>query len=106
MRGGIVYNKFQNDLWGIFSAGYIIILILVAVLAYKIAPDSTSNANQMHLSIHSNPPGFKANMLILYSKKKEPVESTFLGGEINNIQEIPITDYKIQSDGVWIQPYG
>jgi len=106
LRGGIVYNKFQNDLWGIFSAGYIIILILVAVLAYKIAPDSTSNANQMHLSIHSNPPGFKANMLILYSKKKEPVESTFLGGEINNIQEIPITDYKIQSDGVWIQPYG
>ena len=106
MKGGIVYKKFQNDLWAIFSAGYIIFLILVAVLAYKIAPDSTSNANQMHLSIHSKPPGFQANMLILYSQKKEPVESSFQEGEINNIQEIPITDYKIQSDGVLIQPYG
>jgi len=34
-------------------------MVLMAIFAYQIAPDSTSNANQMHLSIHSKPPGFK-----------------------------------------------
>ena len=106
MKWRIVYKKFQKDLWGIFSISYIIFLILVALFAYKIAPDNTSNANQMHLAIHSNPPGFKVNMLTLYSQKKETEESSFLMGEINNFQEIPIRDYKIQSDGVLIQPFG
>ena len=46
------YKKFLKDLWAFFSITYIFILVLVAVFAYQIAPDSTSNANQMHLSIH------------------------------------------------------
>ena len=60
----------------------------------------------MHLEIHSNPPGFKVNMLTLYSQKKEAEESSFLNGETNNLQEIPIKNYKIQSNGIMIQPYG
>tara|TARA_S200000501_G_C20858474_1_gene758655 strand:+ start:677 stop:1756 length:1080 start_codon:yes stop_codon:yes gene_type:complete len=99
------FKKFKKDLWAIFSASYIIFLILVAVFAYKIAPDSTSNANQMHLSIHSNPPGFEVNILKLFSEEKEAKETSFLKGETNNFQEIPIKDYKILSDGVLIQPY-
>ena len=81
-------------------------LVLVAIFAYQIAPDSTSNANQMHLSIHSKPPGFKVDMLVLHAHNNPSDEKVFFMGEVNNIQEIPIEGYKLRSNGVEIRPYG
>jgi peptide/nickel transport system permease protein len=106
LRGGIVYKKFLKDLWAFFSITYIFILVLVAVFAYQIAPDSTSNANQMHLSIHSKPPGFKTDMLILPIGNQSSQKGFFFKGEVNNRTEIPIQDYKLASAGVSVQPYG
>ncbi len=106
MRETVVYKKFLKDLWALFSVVYIISLVLVAIFAYQIAPDSTSNANQMHLSIHSKPPGFKVDMLVLQAKIPPSHNKSFFSGEVNNRIEIPIQDYKIRSDGAEIQPYG
>ena len=58
-------RRFSEDCIGLFSLFYIVVMIFVAVFAYWIAPDSSSNANQMHLSIHSKPPGFSTQILIL-----------------------------------------
>ena len=58
-------RRFSEDRIGLFSLIYIVVMIFVAVFAYWIAPDSSSNANQMHLSIHSKPPGFSTQILIL-----------------------------------------
>lgn len=58
-------RRFSEDRIGLFSVIYIVVMIFVAVFAYWIAPDSSSNANQMHLSIHSKPPGFSTQILIL-----------------------------------------
>lgn len=106
MKKDIVYKKFLKDLWALFSILFIFILVLAAVFAYQIAPDSTSNANQMHLSIHSQPPGFKSEMLVLYNKNQQTKKGSFFSGEINNREEIPIQDYKLQTNGVNIQPFG
>ena len=81
-------------------------LILVAVFAYQIAPDSTSNANQMHLSIHSKPPGFKVDMFVLPTENSLSNQKSFFLGEVNNMAEIPIQNYKILPEGIEIQPYG
>ena len=58
-------RRFSEDRIGLFSVFYIVAMIFVAVFAYWIAPDSSSNANQMHLSIHSKLPGFSTQILIL-----------------------------------------
>ena len=45
---------------------------MTSTFAYIIAPDSSQYANQMHLSIHSKPPGFETLMLVepnQYKKK-------------------------------------
>jgi peptide/nickel transport system permease protein len=47
---------------GRFQFAFIVILVLVSIFAYVLAPDNSENANQMHLSIHSKPPGFNVNM--------------------------------------------
>ena len=107
MREEIVYKKFLKDLRAVFSVTYIFILVLAAVFAYQIAPDRTSNANQMHLSIHSKPPGFEVEMLLLYPENNHSGEKKgfFLGG-VNNRQELPIENYTIRDNGVEIKPYG
>ena len=40
-------------------------MTFIAAFAYLLAPDNSHNANQMHLSIHSRPPGFSTQILIL-----------------------------------------
>ncbi len=58
-------GRFSEDRIGLFSVMYIVAMIFVAVFAYYIAPDDSANANQMHVSIHSKPPGFSSQILIL-----------------------------------------
>ena len=56
-------RAFLYDLGGYLATGFILICVAISVLAYVIAPDNSVNANQMHLSIHSQSPGFKVKML-------------------------------------------
>ena len=56
-------RAFLYDLGGYLATGFILICVSVSLLAYVIAPDNSVNANQMHLSIHSQPPGFEVKML-------------------------------------------
>ena len=58
-------RRFSEDRIGLFSVFYIVAMVFIAIFAYWIAPDSSPNANQMHLSIHSKPPGFSTQILIL-----------------------------------------
>ena len=98
--------EFFRDPWASVSLAYIFLLILVAFFAYQLAPDSTSNANQMHLSIHSRPPGFKSKMILLASENQSNQSTNFFYGNNDSSDEIPIQDYKFLNEGIQIQPYG
>lgn len=92
----IALHKFKKNFWGVFSFGFIVILLLVSIFAYVLAPDNSENANQMHLSIHSKPPGFSVDMLSipLDGKPGKAVASYFLGFP-NTVTEVAIESYKI-----------
>ena len=66
----LALQKFKKSFWGVFSFWFIVLVGLVSIFAYVIAPDSSQNANQMHLSIHSKKPGFKVMILSLPSENK------------------------------------
>lgn len=85
---------------------FLICCILVAVFAYAIAPDSSENANQMHLSIHSKSPGFKVTMLTIpVALEKQPSISSFFLGSKNADTEIPISDYSVTEEGLLVAEY-
>jgi peptide/nickel transport system permease protein len=92
----IALHKFKKNFWGVFSFAFIVILFFVSIFAYVLAPDNSENANQMHLSIHSKPPGFNVNMLSipLEEKQKRKVENYFLGFP-NSVTEVAIESYKV-----------
>lgn len=103
----LALQKFRRNFWGVLSLGYILFCGLIALFAYVIAPDSSKNANQMHLSIHSQPPGFKTSILTIPSDLSQDqgwLSKHFLG-EIINDTEIPINSFEITQEGISYLPY-
>ena len=97
--GHLALQKFKKNFWGVLSFTVIVIYALLALFAYVIAPDSTRNANQMHLSIHSQPPGFSTKMMILPIKEEDSNFWSFLSGSTSTVEEIPFTKLK-SIDGI------
>ncbi len=96
----LALRKFKRNFWGVFSFLIILLIGVISVFAYAIAPDTSSNANQMHLSIHSQKPGFEVQMLTIPSLEEH--EQSFLSklffGTKSRDAEIPIQSYAIKND--------
>jgi peptide/nickel transport system permease protein len=100
---GLALQKFKKNFWGVLSLGLIVVLLLVSVFAYILAPDKTKNGNWGDLSIHSKSPGFTVKML------EFPSEPTTFGeyftGRETPVQKIPILKYKIEGDSLTYYEY-
>ena len=59
----LLKNIFSKNLLANLCVGFICFGAFVALFAYVIAPDSTANANTMHVTIQTKPPGFSTYML-------------------------------------------
>lgn len=102
----IALHKFKRNLWGVFSFSFLFLCVLIAIFAYALAPDNTQNANQMHLAIHSKPPGFSTKMLVIPSEKIEQNSvSEFFFGKKNTDNEIPISSYELKDNHLLITEY-
>ncbi|WP_460217883.1 ABC transporter permease [Psychroserpens sp. MEBiC05023] len=96
----LALQKFKKDFWGVLSFWIIVLIGLIALFAYVIAPDDSQNANQMHLSIHSKRPGFEVQMLSIPTEIEttQNLFSQLLLGKINNNTEIPISAYTVENN--------
>lgn len=65
------------------------------MFASFIAPDQSPNANQMHLSIHSKPPGFKTQLILIPTEEDEGIS-----------EEIPVRSLRWDEEQLFIVPYG
>ncbi|MFS4484138.1 ABC transporter permease [Hyunsoonleella sp. 2307UL5-6] len=96
----LALQKFKKNFWGVFSFYFIVLVGLVSIFAYVFAPDNSQYANQMHLSIHSQSPGFKIKMLTIPSlvKNEQTVLDKLFFGIKNTDTEVPISDYTIKNN--------
>lgn len=103
----LALQKFKKNTTGVLSFWYIIICGIVAVFAYLLAPDNSSNANQMHLEIHSKKPGFKTLMLTIPSTEinHQSLIDKLLFGNKKPDFEVPISNYTISDKNLIFQPY-
>lgn len=100
----IAIQKFKQSKTGMFSFWFIIFCGLIAVFCYILAPDNSNNANQMHLEIHSKPPGFTVDILAIPNPEQQAQSwiSTFINGRKNTHTEIPIKSYSIKNNSLEI----
>jgi peptide/nickel transport system permease protein len=103
----LALQKFKKNFWGVFSFYFIVLVGLVSVFAYVIAPDNSMHANQMHLAIHSKKPGFKVVILTIPSQNSanQNLFDKMFFGKKNNDTEVPITNYSIQDDVLSYKEY-
>lgn len=103
----LALQKFKRNFWGVFSLCFIILVGLISVFAYVMAPDNSKYANQMHLSIHSKKPGFEVQMLTIPSQLKSGqslVDEIFFGKEIFDT-EIPVSNYQLSGNTITYTEY-
>jgi len=97
--------SFKNILANL-CVGFICFGSLIALFAYFIAPDNTSNANTMHLTLQAKPPGFTT--YLLQETKQQNTQSFFdyfLNGKDKFISETPIEDeYLIDKEFIKYKP--
>lgn len=103
----LALQKFKKNTSGVLSFWFVISSALIAIFAYVLAPDNSSNANQMHLEIHSKKPGFEVLMLTLPSEKtiSQSFFSAVLFGKRNPKTEIPISKYSLSETELTIHTY-
>ncbi|WP_223551114.1 ABC transporter permease [Aestuariivivens sp. NBU2969] len=96
----LALQKFKSNFWGVFSFGFIILVGLVSIFAYILAPDNTQHANQMHLSIHSKQPGFRVMMLTIPSQTKteQNTLSKLFFGIKSSDTKVPISNYRVEDN--------
>ncbi len=96
----LALQKFKKNFWGVLSFWFIVLVGVVSVFAYVIAPDASQNANQMHLAIHSKKPGFKVQMLTIPShlENEQSFFSKLFFGTISGHDEVPITSYSVEAE--------
>ncbi|KAB1153914.1 ABC transporter permease [Tenacibaculum aiptasiae] len=103
----IAIQKFKQSKTGMFSFWFIILCGFTAVFCYVLAPDNSNSANQMHLEIHSKPPGFSVQMLSIPSEKENSQSwfSIFMNGKQNSNTEVPIKSYSVQNNLLEVVKY-
>ncbi|MEX0998157.1 MAG: ABC transporter permease [Flavobacteriaceae bacterium] len=103
----IALQKFKKNFWGVFSFCFLVCCALVAIFCYVIVPDNSANANQMHLSIHSQKPGFEVQILTIPSgvNSNQSVLKNLFFGKQNTDAAIPISNYTLTEQGISIEEY-
>ena len=102
----IAVQQFVKNKLGLFSFYYIIACAFIAVFCYCLAPDNSNNANQMHLEIHSKPPGFSTLLLEIPTSSSTSIWDFILNGNLNPPEEIPIKSYRIDENHLFVKKTG
>ncbi|MBL4605754.1 MAG: ABC transporter permease [Flavobacteriaceae bacterium] len=93
----LAVQKFKRNKIGLISFWFVVFCGFIAVFGYLIAPDNSTNANHMHLEIHSKKPGFSVDMLTIPSQDTN--EQSFFDrlffGTKDLSTEIPIQSYTV-----------
>lgn len=99
------FQRIKKDRWALVCFFYILLLLGISIFAYQLAPDKTRYANQMHLSIHSQPPGFETKMLLV-PQKNGSRKQYFFSGNLNPDEEIPIEEIRLLENGLEFKRVG
>ncbi len=91
-----------------FGIIIITMAIVIAVMAYFIAPDGSSYANRMVVEIGGKKPGYRQQFLLLQKENTLPYQNCLLrllNGRDDPYTYIPITGYQQKADSLVIQKF-
>ena len=101
----LTWKRFRKEKQGLISLGYILLMIVVAIVGYLITPDHSPYCNHQQLEIAIRNPGFTVKMLQVKQPQEVPGYNVFhkmLFGQPDRYQTIPIESYRETGDSVYV----
>lgn len=105
----LTWRRFRKDWQGMLSLGFIICVVIVAVLGYLITPDHSPYCNHQQLEIALQRPGFTVQLL----QVRPPAEVEKVGGlrkmlfgQPAQYQTVPIEGFREDHNIIYVQPFG
>jgi ABC-type dipeptide/oligopeptide/nickel transport system permease subunit len=99
------WKRFRKNKVAFVSLIFIMMVVLIALFAYPLSPDSSTNANTVIVELGTRRPGFKCMFLKKYTNLDIPKQGLIhflIHGEENDFELIPITEYEFKSDSVFV----
>ncbi|MFP4555706.1 MAG: ABC transporter permease [Bacteroidales bacterium] len=96
----IAFRRFINNRLSLASFLFIAFVAIIAMLGYLITPDSTPGANNQHLELATQKPGFKVDFFLLPREGKTDKGSILrrlVKGKHKAYREVPILSYSINN---------
>lgn len=106
MSHRFLFFKFPR-FWLFVASFFIALLFLIAIFAYAIAPDDSPMANEQHLETSFLPPGAHVQFLLIPKKnfERSNILNNLWMGFPTKTDNIPIHQYKIKNDTVFVEKY-
>ncbi len=102
------WRRFRKQKLSMLGLIIIIFACVVSILGYLITPDSSPYANNQKPELHTKPPGFTIEMLMV-RKNQEPDNTGWfekmLFGKQEEHTSVPIFDYDIMENFILVEEY-
>jgi len=108
-------QSFNNHIWrrliknksAVLGLIIIAVTVFISVFGYSIAPDGSPNADLQTVEIQAKKPGYSQLFLKIPDKKSDEVNwlSQLINGKPNDYRYVPIKDYSIQGDVLFVNKY-
>ena len=102
------WRRLQKNKAAVFGITVIAVTIVVAILAYFIAPDDSPFANRMTVEIGGKNPGYTQQFLLV-KKEQQPAATHFLMrllyGRNDAYTWLPISSYRKNTDSIFVQKF-
>ncbi len=104
----ITWKRFKKNKLSVAALIFIVFISLAGVFAYWIIPDNTPNANRIILQISTSKPGARFTFLKIASEpeiENRNMFSILISGKKDRFSYLPISDYKISNDSLFVSEY-
>ncbi len=106
--GRIIWKRFKSNKLALSGFIILIIFIIAGLMGYLITPDKSPQANEQHVELATQKPGFKVNLLMLRKNEvgnKLSLWRKITSGERSIYRMIPISSYKFEGSDIIITEY-
>lgn len=103
-----IISKLLKKPSAVLALGLILTTMLLAILAYYLAPDHSPNANRMIVELGAKKPGYTKTLLLLPKQQAMASANGFqslLYGKANNFNAVPINSYRISEGKLIVEHY-
>jgi len=103
----LAWLKLKKNKLSLFALYYIFLVLFIGIFAVVISPDSSINANEMHIELANKKPLSKILFLEIQKNMDSDfsfIKSLFIGNS-SKLKRVPIDSFKILDSGIKYLPY-